>query len=72
MAETRGFGRKTSTGLAGVQATCQDCGWESAAKNALGNAARHHDATGHYVMVEQTTLIAYGERSVPPGQQTLA
>lgn len=32
-------------------ARCQGCDWESEARNALGNAARHFNATGHTVTV---------------------
>lgn len=41
-------------------ALCEDCGWESWAKNAQGNAARHHDATGHTVGVDVSGHVRYG------------
>lgn len=59
------YQRTTHTGLAGVHADCQDCPWQTYERNGLGNAARHADATGHYVMVEQTTLISYNRPKDP-------
>jgi hypothetical protein len=52
----------TWTGLADVEASCE-CGWESRAKNAMGNAKQHAMATGHVVVVLQQTSVTYG----PPG-----
>lgn len=42
-------------------ATCSDCGkrWES--RNAMGVAARHHQSTGHTVVVEVAYAHRYGE-----------
>ena len=40
-------------------ALCETCGWTSGARNALGNAARHHDATGHTVSVEVKGHVSY-------------
>jgi hypothetical protein len=60
------YQRTTHTGLAGVMAECQDCPWKTYARNGLGNAARHADATGHYVQVEQTTLINYNRPAEDP------
>lgn len=40
-------------------AECQDCTWISGARNAKGNAARHHDATGHRVWVEEVRVTVY-------------
>lgn len=54
--------RTTHTGLLGVDALCRDCPWASEARNALGNAARHADATGHMVVVEQATVVVYNKR----------
>ena len=39
--------------------TCYDCGWSAEGANAKGNAARHHDRTGHKVAVEETRSIVY-------------
>jgi hypothetical protein len=55
--------RTTHTGLLGVQAECYDCPWKTFERNGLGNAARHADATGHHVTVEQTTVIIYNKRT---------
>jgi hypothetical protein len=64
--------RETRTGLAHVGAECDGCGWSSTARNAMGNAARHHDATGHTVRVEQVTVVIYGNPNAPiPGQTRL-
>ena len=38
---------------------CQDCGWQTHGKNALGNAARHHDRTGHTVRTEIRGVVTY-------------
>lgn len=54
--------RTTHTGMLGVDARCRDCGWASEARNALGNAARHADATGHMVVVEQATVVIYNKK----------
>lgn len=66
--------RRTFTGVVEVHAECDDCGWESWAKNAMGNAARHHDATGHVVRVEQVNCVRYGgDATLPaPAQPSLA
>jgi hypothetical protein len=48
------------SGFRDVKAWCATCGWESQAKNAHGNAARHHDATGHIVHVEIMQYVIYG------------
>jgi len=47
------------SGLLGVLAECRDCGWESAARNAMGNAAQHAARTGHHVSVEQTISVGF-------------
>lgn len=52
----------TRSGVAEVVAGCE-CGWASAARNALGNAKRHATATGHVVCVLQQLSITYA----PPG-----
>ena len=43
-------------------ASCEDCGWELHGHNALGVAARHHDATGHTVHVEVVRSVVYEKR----------
>ena len=45
-------------------AECQvsSCGWSSAAANAQGSAAQHHDRTGHTVRVEVVRVIVYETR----------
>mgnify|MGYP001559828505 CR=1 FL=1 len=40
-------------------ALCEVCGWKSFAKNALGNAAKHFNRTGHKVSVEVSGHITY-------------
>lgn len=50
------------SGFRDVRAECEDCGWKSDAKNAQGNAARHHDAHGHTVHVEIMQHICYETR----------
>lgn len=40
-------------------ARCETCGWESFARNALGNAAQHHDHTGHSVSVDVQGQVSY-------------
>ncbi len=52
--------RETTSELVEIDATCHGCDWGSIATNALGNAARHHDATGHYVDVVVTRRVHYG------------
>jgi len=51
----------TYSGVLGVLAECHTCGWNSEAKNALGNAKRHANATGHHVVVEQTISVSYND-----------
>lgn len=64
--------RQTTSGLIAVRAECQGCPWSSEARNAVGNAAKHHDATGHTVNVDVTRAITYGDPSAPPpGQDRL-
>lgn len=64
--------RVTTVSPATFDAQCQGCAWASTAANAMGNAARHHDATGHPVTVLVTRAITYGDPSAaPPGQEEL-
>ena len=50
------------SGWRDVSAKCEDCVWQSDAKNAQGNAARHHDASDHSVLVEIRQHICYEMR----------
>jgi len=34
-------------GTVGGRASCYDCDWSTEGKNAMGNAAQHHQKTGH-------------------------
>jgi hypothetical protein len=59
--------RNTYTGVLGTIAQCDDCGWYSEARNALGNAARHADANpDHQVNVEQTIGVTYNRKDTGP------
>lgn len=40
-----------------AEAWCVDCDWKTEGKNSMGNAARHHKSTGHYVQME----LSYGQ-----------
>ncbi len=40
-----------------AKATCVTCGWHTEGKNSMGNAAKHHQKTGHYVQCE----LYYGQ-----------
>lgn len=44
------------------RAECQDCDWLQAGPQALGSAARHHDATRHTVRVEVESAVYYETR----------
>ncbi len=57
--------REGWTGQVSIMAGCFNCHgdksvWEG--KNALGVAARHHDATGHATWCERVLVTRYGER----------
>jgi len=41
------------------EARCQDCAWETCGKNGLGNAAQHHDRTGHTVSTDVSGNVMY-------------
>ncbi|KKN22231.1 hypothetical protein LCGC14_0917320 [marine sediment metagenome] len=47
--------------LMDIDAWCVDCDWETKGKNAMGNAARHHKKTGHYVQMELYYSQTFGE-----------
>ena len=38
---------------------CEDCEWHTFGKNGLGNAAQHHDRTGHTVRVDVEGQVTY-------------
>jgi hypothetical protein len=64
--------RVSVTHLTDIGAACWACGWSSQARNAHGNAARHHDATGHPVRVDIQRTTTYGDPTAgAPGQETL-
>jgi hypothetical protein len=64
--------RVTASETTELHAECLRCTWKTTAANGLGNAARHHDATGHAVRTEVTRLIVYGDpAAVPEGQAEL-
>jgi hypothetical protein len=64
--------RLTNVSRATYDAECLGCAWSSTAANAMGNAAQHHDATGHAVRVETTRVVTYGDPGAPlPGQEAL-
>jgi hypothetical protein len=50
------------SGLLGVYARCATCGWESDARNAMGNAAQHARRSGHEVHVEQTLGVIFNPK----------
>lgn len=64
--------RHTFTGISHAQANCYDCGWQTFSyKNALANAARHHDAYGHTVHVEQVLSVTYtSDANYGPARRT--
>lgn len=62
--------RQTTTSTTRLEARCLACQWTTSANNGLGNAARHHDATGHPVHVEVDRTITYGNPAAPPPGQT--
>lgn len=53
--------RHMSTAVTRVHATCRACPWETTGLNGLGNAAKHHDATGHPVTVLIERRVDYGD-----------
>ncbi len=54
--------RNTYTGLTGTNCHCEDCGWESYARNGLGQANQHARRTGHTVHIEQIVSITYNRK----------
>lgn len=64
--------RRTEHTIVEIAASCDGCDWSSDAKNALANAARHHDAKGHTVVVRRVMRTVYGIPNAPiPGQTSL-
>lgn len=64
--------RDTNAATLAAAADCQACPWRTTGNGALGNAARHHDATGHAVTVDVTRRITYGDpTAAAPGQTSL-
>lgn len=64
--------RPTTVSRAQYEAQCLGCAWASQAANAMGNAAQHHDATGHAITVDVHRSITYGDPCAPaPGQEAL-
>lgn len=58
---TAGTAKRTMTSEVDFVATCRGCAWRTTARNALGIAARHHDATDHVVDVVITRDVVYGD-----------
>lgn len=51
------------SGVIHAQGQCRDCGMEfTNYKNALANGARHAQATGHEVDVEQCVAVTYNPK----------
>lgn len=64
--------RATHTYTSRLVAECQGCDWTTDAPNGLGNAAKHHDATGHTVRVDVDRTVVYGDpHAAPAGQDVL-
>ncbi len=55
--------------LLGAAAWCSDCQWETEGKNAMGNAARHHQKTGHFTMVELYYSQCFGAPKTNKGNE---
>ena len=51
--------RKSKGGVLAYHGECQVCGKFFEGANALGNAARHTDATGHITAVERVYITYY-------------
>lgn len=64
--------RQTTVGRADYFVECHGCDWTASTANAMGLAARHHDATGHAVRIETNRVVIYGDPRAPaPGQEAL-
>jgi hypothetical protein len=56
---------RKSSGKVHEFAQCQECPWQNSNyKNALATAARHAEATGHEVIVEQRIVVIYNKKGV--------
>jgi hypothetical protein len=44
------------------EATCADCSWKTNQRNAMGQAAQHHDRNGHTVKIKRTQVTVYETR----------
>ena len=44
-----------------AEAWCTDCDWTTAGRNAMGNAAKHQQKTGHYVQMQLIYSQTFGE-----------
>jgi hypothetical protein len=62
--------RQTDSATTRLEAECLRCGWRTTAANGMGNAARHHDATGHPVRINVDRVITYGDANAPMSGQT--
>ena len=47
----------------GGRAFCDDCDWSTEGKNAMGNAAQHHQKTGHVLQGELEQAFWVGRES---------
>jgi hypothetical protein len=65
-----GPARRPTTSTLVVSADCRNCQWKTAGANGLGNAAQHHDATGHVVDAHIARHVVYGDPYAPADQQT--
>lgn len=55
--------------LLDAAAWCSNCQWKTEGKNAMGNAAKHHQKTGHFVMVELYYSQCFGEPKANRGNE---
>ena len=54
--------------LLDAAAWCSGCEWKTEGKNAMGNAAKHHQKTGHFVMVELYFSQCFGNPNKQKGE----
>ena len=47
--------------LLNASAWCNDCNWITDGKNAMGNAAKHHQKTEHFVQLELYYGHSFGQ-----------
>jgi len=55
--------------LLNAAAWCSDCEWKTEGKNAMGNAAKHHQKTGHFTMVELYYSQCFGNPKTNGGNE---